>query len=120
MAIQAVITGDIVHSTLLGKETGRKLTKQIQQLFRANKFEFYRADSFQAYIKNAAEALRLALLCRTAAISLLPDEAMISTDIRISIGIGKVIAPVRQLKTAKGEAFILSGRAYDEIVKTEK
>jgi hypothetical protein len=120
MAIQAVITGDIVNSTLLEKETGRKLTKQIQQLFRSNKFEFYRGDSFQAYIKNAAEALRLALQCRTAAISLLPDEAIISTDIRISIGIGKVIAPVRQLKTAKGEAFALSGRAYDEIVKSEK
>ena len=120
MVIQAVITGDIVNSTQLGKGMEKKLKERIQQMFSTFKFEFYRGDSFQVYIKEAQMALRLSLLCRTAAIGIVPEGEPVSTDVRISIGIGKVITPVRTLKTAKGEAFILSGRAFDEIARADK
>ncbi len=120
MAIQAAITGDVVNSTRLGKSAARRLEQGIQGLFPGNWFEFYRGDSFQACIRKPSEALRTALLCRTLALSLLPDAEEISTDIRLSIGIGDVVAPVRSLKTAKGEAFVLSGRAFDEMGKTGK
>ena len=33
---------------------------------------------------------------------------------------GEIKGPVKSLSTAKGEAFVLSGRAFDEIAKTEK
>ncbi len=44
---------------------------------------------------------------------------MISSDIRISIGLGKVKTPVAVLGTTKGEAFVLSGRAFDELTKND-
>ncbi len=72
MAVQAVLTGDIVNSTKLSKARELKLTSCLTGLFIEfdSKLEFYRGDSFQAYVKNPANALRLALLSRTAAIKL--------------------------------------------------
>jgi hypothetical protein len=119
MQMQAILTADIVNSTKITSATEKKLLKVLQLLLAAYKFEFYRGDSFQVYIKNPAEALRIALLCRTAAINISQDENFLN-DVRISIGIGQVIPPVKILGNAKGEAFILSGRAFDEIVKTGK
>ncbi len=119
MAIQAIITGDIVNSTRLTAYRTSRLTRRIGDVFKENKMEFYRGDSFQAHIKDPGEALRLALLCRTAAINISRDEKIIS-DVRISIGIGNITGAVRTLKTAKGEAFVLSGRMLDDIIKTEQ
>ena len=118
MGIQAVLTGDIVNSTKLAAAKEKKLLKVLQQVLTPYKFEFYRGDSFQVYIKQAGEALRIALLCRTAAISISQEETN-SSDIRISIGLGQVAAPVKTLGAAKGEAFVLSGRTFDEIAKTD-
>ncbi|MEO5594680.1 MAG: hypothetical protein ABIR15_10325 [Chitinophagaceae bacterium] len=118
MAIRAVLTGDIVNSTQLGPAVEKKLLKALQQVMAGHRFEFYRGDSFQVYIENAGSALQTALLCRTAAISAAGNAATIS-DIRVSIGIGKVNTPVTMLGTAKGEAFVLSGRAFDEITKND-
>lgn len=120
MTIQAVLTGDIVNSTQLPPAGEGKLTALISGLFSGHKFEFYRGDSFQAYLKHPVKALRLALLCRTAAISLSNEDKTVLPDVRVSIGIGKVEAPIRTLKTAKGEAFILSGRQFDEISNNQQ
>ena len=119
MAIRAVLTGDIVNSTGLGKAIENKLLKNMQQLLNSYMYEFYRGDSFQVYIKDPKLALQTALLCRTIAISVSPEDETIFSDVRVSIGIGQVKAPVRTLGSAKGEAFLLSGRAFDEIVKTD-
>ena len=120
--MQAVLTGDIVNSTKLTKAKEAKLTHSLSSIFIEvnSKFDFYRGDSFQAYVKNSENALRLALLCRTAAIKLFKADKIILSDVRISVGIGQVNTPVRSLKTAKGEAFILSGRAFDEITKNNQ
>ena len=120
MAIQAVLTADIVNSTKLNAAKDKKLTNALTDLFSGDKIEFFRGDSFQAYIKNPQQALRLALLARVSAIRLFKDEGIVLSDIRISIGIGKVNTPVRSLKTAKGEAFILSGRQIDAISKSHQ
>lgn len=116
--MRAVLTGDIVNSTLLGKAAEKKLLHLLQQLFTAHKLEFYRGDSFQALLQQPEKALRLSLLCRSAAISLRETGPAVRSDFRISIGIGEVISPVRTLATAKGQAFVLSGRAFDELTKT--
>jgi len=119
MAIRAVLTGDIVNSTKLSATKSAALSRQLEALF-ANEgatFEFYRGDSFQAYVKNPAHALRLALMSRTAAIKLSKDNKRVMSDVRISIGIGTITGLVRSLKTAKGEAFVLSGRRFDELIK---
>lgn len=122
MALQAVLTGDIVNSTKLNAAKEKKLTNTLIDLFidRDCKIDFYRGDSFQAYTKEPKEALRLALISRASAISLFKDEKIVLSDIRISIGIGSVKTPVRALKNAKGEAFLLSGRKFDEMVKSNQ
>ena len=115
--LQAVLTGDIVNSTLLNEAREKKLANSLRDLYTDHKMEFFRGDSFQAYIKEPKQALRLALLSRTLAISIFKEETTVS-DIRISIGIGTVHIPVRSLNTARGEAFILSGRSFDDISKS--
>ena len=117
--IHAVLTGDIVNSTLLEPSLEKKLLKLLQHILSDHKQEFFRGDSFQAYIKESPQALRIALQCRTAAIGLQPDQSPAVSDVRISIGIGQVESPIRTLATAKGEAFLLSGRALDAMDKTE-
>lgn len=119
MAVRAVLTGDIVNSTRLKKVTEKKLLKILTAALAKYQFEFYRGDSFQVYVKNPVEALQTALLCRTAAISVSKNETNNLSDVRISIGIGAVTMQVKTLGTAKGEAFILSGRAFDEITGTD-
>lgn len=117
--LQAVLTGDIVNSTLLEPAQEKKLIKLIESVLAPHLFEFYRGDSFQVYQKQAGDALKTALLCRTAAIALMPEGSPNAADVRISIGIGDVVTPVKSLATAKGEAFLLSGRTFDDLGKTE-
>src|SRR4051794_31142100 len=118
MAIQAVLIADIVNSTSLKADRERKILNALTELFSGTKMEFFRGDSFQAYIKDPKAALRFALQARASVIRLFKDEAEVSSDIRISIGVGKIDSPVRSLKTAKGEAFVLSGRQFDVISKS--
>lgn len=117
--MHAVLTCDIVNSTLLGRQLEKKLITALGKLLSPHKHEFYRGDSFQVYMKDGKEALRTALLCRSMAIAIdtLANEPL--SDIRISIGLGAVEQPVRTLATAKGEAFLLSGRTFDLLQKTE-
>jgi hypothetical protein len=46
------------------------------------------------------------------------DGQEIMADVRVSIGIGSVELPIRDLATARGEAFLLSGRALDALGKS--
>ena len=117
--IRAVLTGDIVNSTKLRAVTEKKLVKVLHAVLAAHQFEFYRGDSFQVLVKEPSEALRVALLCRTAAISISKSNEANLSDIRISIGLGAVKLPVSTLGAGKGEAFILSGRAFDELSKND-
>ena len=119
MAIRAILTGDIVNSTRIAKANERRLLKNLQQVLAAHLFEFYRGDSLQVYIKEPTQALQMALLCRTAVMSITQNEKVASSDVRISIGIGQVNNSVKSLGNAKGEAFILSGRAFDEKLHTD-
>lgn len=115
-AIHAVLTGDIVNSTRLAIATEKALIAALKETLHPYKHEFYRGDSFQVYLKDPMSALRLALLCRTQAISISAEkEEDNRSDVRIGIGIGEVLPPVRDLGTAKGEAFLLSGRSFDML-----
>lgn len=117
--LHAVLTGDIVNSTKLEPKKEKKLMKLFYQILEPYKFEFYRGDSFQAYIREPKEALKIVLQCRTAAISVTGTEEATGSDVRVSIGIGSIAAPIRKLATAKGEAFILSGRSFDVMSKDD-
>jgi len=72
--------------------------------------EFFRGDAWQTLISDPREALRVALFVRA---SLLARDR---TDTRISIGIGPVEQiSKKRISLSTGEAFVLSGRALDEM-----
>ncbi len=119
--IHAVVTGDIVNSTQLAPEVEKNLLAALERVVKPNLIEFYRGDSFQVFLKDPAGSLRMALSCRALAIKLGSDEeGSPASDIRISIGIGPVVLPVRTPGTARGEAFLLSGRRFDEMQQTQR
>lgn len=100
------------------------LAKKLEQtVFRSQplaRIFFYRGDSFQIYLPDPQAAYRLALQLRITAILIEKDRLDAHTDVRLSIGIGAVEQPVTQLATAQGEAFLLSGRGFDELVNMDK
>src|SRR5450631_4354423 len=117
--VHAVLTADIVNSTKLDPAVGKRLLKEFEKILKSCKVEFYRGDSFQAYMdKEPAKSLRLALICRTAAIMAGEEGEAPLSDLKISIGIGTVVKPVKSLGTAKGEAFLRSGRSLDYMQGT--
>ncbi len=113
--INAVLTGDIVNSTAISPNLASGLIKRMGAAFGENLFEFYRGDAFQVYLPAAQEGLRTALLCRCLAIAISGDDPTAPGDVRIGIGIGDVETPVGKLGTARGEAFLLSGRCFDGL-----
>jgi len=117
--LHAVITGDIVNSTRMEPALEEELLDELKRILLPYEFEFYRGDSFQVYMQDPHQSLRVALSCRALAISRTTDgEDQVPFDMKISIGLGKVIEPVIDLGTAKGEAFLLSGRYLDEMNAT--
>ncbi|HET6256828.1 MAG TPA: hypothetical protein VFE32_22340 [Puia sp.] len=123
--IGAVLTADIVNSTKLSPPIEANVRFELGLLLgkflKRHSHEFYRGDSFQAYIEEPSKALHLALACRAVAIKITSkDDTTVRGDIRIGIGIGEIDVPIRALGSAKGEAFLLSGRGLDELERTER
>lgn len=121
IVLGAVITADIVNSTAMGSKAVAELRSILEQLINANQakfLSFYRGDSFQSYLVDPYPAYRQALSLRAAARIFENQLPEIKTDLKISIGIGSIETPVTQIKTAQGEAFLLSGRGLDELEKT--
>jgi len=113
--LAAVLTADIVNSTKLLPGQEQMLFQRLKQdVLKGYPFEVYRGDSFQVFIDKPKEALSVALACRGLAIQYNETPEM-DFDIRVSIGVGDVILPVDDLGTARGEAFLLSGRLFDPL-----
>lgn len=119
--LSTVITADIVNSEpSWAKELGKRLEQTIYANQPAAKVFFWRGDSFQSYLPDPFSTYRLALKLRTQAKLFEKDRPEVGTDVRMSIGIGTVELPITQMATAQGEAFVISGRSFDEYVKNEK
>ena len=116
--LNAVITADIVNSTRLSGSEHKKLMKSISVILESHQHEFFRGDSFQVLVKSPADALKILLQLRTVAVKI--SETPVLADVRASIGIGNTKQPIKSLKTASGEAFILSGRTFDKMIKEER
>jgi hypothetical protein len=116
--IKAVITADIVNSSMLGKRALNELFKSLEKVFHKSgiRFGFYLGDSFYA-LCDAHTALKTTCLLRTLAIGASEAKGENGVDIRMAIGIGKVEEPVKDLNIAKGEAFVLSGREINRMGK---
>lgn len=116
---KAVLTGDIVKSSFLNKKQLEELLATIKSelKWQKAKSDIYRGDSFHA-LCEPEEALTLALRLRAIALQYSSQSEGDVIDIRIAIGIGAVEEPVKDIATAQGEAFLLSGRELDELTKT--
>ena len=106
--MNAVITGDIISSTSIPFEERKKLLEifdkivnDLQSLCEL-KCEIFRGDSFQILVEKAELALEVAVLIRAGLKMNTPEIEFIDD---------KVI-------TSDGEAFKYSGRAFDELIKT--
>mgnify|MGYP001432868927 CR=1 FL=1 len=113
MSIGAALTADIVNSTILSPRLHQTLISSISSILKPSKLEFYRGDSFQALIVKPEGALKEALQVRLAA-----KKIGIAHDVRISIGIGEVRAGLKNLSISNDEAFVISGRNFDQLAKT--
>lgn len=120
MTISAVITADIAGSTLLQKAILARLLKQLGQALSGHPHEFFRGDSFQAFVKDPAEAYSLLLRLRIMAMKITADNPMPASDLRASIGIGNVRQPLKTIRTATDEAFVLSGRLFEQVKPPER
>jgi hypothetical protein len=137
--IQAIITGDIIHSTRLSIKHRDWLFKQIADALKQLDKDFgirsetFRGDSFQTLVKNPTAALKLALLQKTFIRSLNPSHVydvrkknspiikrgiVFPTwifDARVAIGIGNVDSLSNRLASSGGKAFQLSGQLLDRM-----
>lgn len=118
----AVITADIVNSTRIEGDIIDDLRNSIEDIIRSKFtpiYSFYRGDSLQCYLESPSLAYLLALILRTEAKIFLPANSSVKIDLKISVGIGNVEVPVKDVKTGKGAAFIISGRGLDELERNE-
>lgn len=121
MRLKAVITADIVNSTLLTNVQNSKLVSTIVEILQPHKFEFYRGDSFQVYLNNLEDALEIVLKTRLAArMFTLKVGSKYNADVRAGIGIGRARSNIKSLNIATDEVFVLSGRSLDEINKSDR
>lgn len=108
----AVITGDIVNSSVLDEAQKIFIQNGIEQFQHEGillRPRFYRGDSFQLAAKPMV-ALLLALKFRMEVRR--KNEA---ADLRTSIGIGEVSSWNEDVLLADGPAFVLSGKNLDSL-----
>lgn len=120
--IKGVITGDLVNSTHIAavwRQTVTDVLKVCVADFKPLtdvKLEMYRGDSFQAIVDKPEYTLAVAIALRAKLRASTPEESEI-WDARLSIGIGEIPFESDNIATCDGEAFRLSGRAFDKIGK---
>ncbi len=137
--IQAIITGDLIHSTRLRVEDREWLFEEITQALKiwdkdfGTRSETFRGDSFQCLVKRPADALKICLIQKTFIRSLNPSSEYELTkrnnpsikrgmiyphwifDARIAIGIGETDKLLNRLAASGGKAFELSGQLLDKM-----
>lgn len=120
--MKAVITADIVNSTKILDEDRNLLSEILDKIIQELQFvgvlkcEMYRGDSFQVLVEDYQYAIKIAILIRLGLIkSNLLGKAKL--DARMVIGIGDISYEANKIILSDGEAFRLSGRAFDSLGK---
>ena len=120
--IKGVITGDLVNSTNIATELRQSVVDALHTCIfdfmsiTPIKIEMYRGDSFQVVVDKAEQTLAVAIALRSKLRESTPDGNDM-WDARVSIGIGDISFESDNVVTSDGEAFRLSGRAFDNIGK---
>lgn len=115
-----VVTGDIANSTSITADKRAELIDRVSALIKSwvikpKNAEIFRGDSFQLLFDDMAEALKRSIQIRCWLKSYPDGVENESLDARLSIGVGEVAYFGKSVLDADGEAFHLSGRAFDEM-----
>lgn len=120
--IKGVITGDLVNSTNIAAEWRQTIVDALNLCVKEFlpltpiKLDMYRGDSFQVVVDRPDHVLALAIALRAKLKTKTPKKQKM-WDARLSIGIGEVSFESHSIVTSDGEAFMLSGRSFDNIGK---
>jgi len=120
----SVVTGDIANSTSIAADKRVELIEQVSALIKSwvakpEDAEIFRGDSFQLLFDDMAEALKRSIQIRCWLKSYQDGPGNAPLDARLSIGIGDIAYFGKSVLDADGEAFHLSGRAFDEMKATQ-
>lgn len=127
----AVITGDVVKSSKLPDSVRRQLPGLLRKAYRelqgmaptvfpekslAYPVAVYRGDAFQMIITDASFAIHAAVAYRAL---VLATTVKPKIEVRMAIGMGAVdFVPGENVHEGDGEAFRLSGRAMDDMKRS--
>ena len=111
----SILTGDIINSRNTDSNSWMPLLKEtLNSVGKTPKtWEIYRGDSFQLEIKNPEQAFFFAIELKTIL------KKIKNLDVRIAIGIGSKNDDYKNITEGSGEAFINSGKAFDNLLKKQ-
>jgi RNA polymerase sigma factor (sigma-70 family) len=110
--MKAVVTADVVNSTLVKAADFNDLSDKIKAIYEKDKIEFYRGDSFQVLVNDAEKAFLQSILSRLLAMQYSNKQEI---DIRMSISLGKLSSNSEKIGSNMDDLFVRSGRAFDKF-----
>jgi DNA-directed RNA polymerase specialized sigma24 family protein len=110
--MKAVVTADIVNSTLVKAANFNDLSDKIKAIYEKDKIEFYRGDSFQVLVNDAQKVFLQSILSRLLAMQYSNKQKV---DIRMSISLGKLNSNSGKIGSNMDDLFVRSGRAFDKF-----
>ena len=124
----AVLTGDVVGSSKLGKAARRELPVALKKAAQAARSfygkavpldaDVFRGDSWQLIVMDAKLGLRVAVFFRAHLHSNSPEVGL---DSRIAIGIGTItFVPRDQVSQGDGPAFHESGKVLESMPRSRR
>lgn len=123
----AVITGDIINSSRLRPaewdqlhgvmlETSRQLRASFKDVMPLD-VDVFRGDSFQLLVREPPKSLRISLLYRALVRS---KMGLPRLDMRLAIAVGEIDStPPHRVSQGHGQAFVLSGKALDGLMRAK-
>ena len=127
--MKGIITADVVGSTQIKTEDRGELPALIHELIGEIaqchpelklQVDIFRGDSFQVWVEKPECAPLVALLLRAGLRMSALRAGEQQLDARISVGIGDVAYRDAQVSQSDGEAFVLSGRGFDQLGKQQR
>jgi hypothetical protein len=118
-----VITGDVSNFTAVAPDQREELINDTTRLIKSwvskkEYAEIFRGDSFQLLLNDADETLKRSIQLRCWFKQHSPDKQQHLLDARVSVGFGGVAYFGKSILDSDGEAFHLSGRAFDDMKTT--
>ncbi|MDB5152320.1 MAG: hypothetical protein JWR54_1071 [Mucilaginibacter sp.] len=115
-----VITGDVTNFTSIATDKREALIVKTSRLIKSwvskpEYAEIFRGDSFQLLFDHINETLKRSIQLRCWFKQHIEEKQKDPLDARISIGFGKIDYFGKSVLDADGEAFHLSGRAFDDM-----